>query len=141
MLHADIGTLVQVEAGRPEITGDVRLLLPDPQGGCVSCVGSIANLDSVLYELAAPAGVLRRGRPVAWQEERAGSSLQMNSLSVSIAIQSWLDLLAGRLRHSIWHRLRWNVGAGLEVDSANVTNRPDCPFCGAVPVEQTGALS
>jgi hypothetical protein len=44
-------------------------------------------------------------------------------------VQAWLDLVAGIARHSQWHRLVWRRGAGLRVDSADVTAAPGCEVC------------
>ena len=81
------------------------------------------------YQLSAPAGALERGRPLAWHEERAGSLVTLNSIVVGVAGQRWLDLLAGKLRTSYWHRLRWLAGSGLETDFGSVGAADDCLFC------------
>lgn len=109
------------------ISGDVRLLLPGD--GCVACVGGVSDLEDVLYDLAAPPGALRRGRPVTWSEQRAGSLISINSMAVGVAVQTFLDLLGGQLRSSYWHRLEWHPGRGLQADSAPVGATETCPFC------------
>jgi hypothetical protein len=106
----------------------VRLLLP--RAGCIRCVGGLANLEQAEHELHAPAGALPHRAPEAWNARgRLGSLVTLNSLAVSCGIQSWLDLLEGTLGGSIWHRLLWRAGAGLEVDSAWADASPDCGVC------------
>jgi len=127
-VHLDVGTSVtRDESGEMLLAGDVRLLLPG--AGCVSCVGGLADREATLYELYAPPKTLRRGRRLAWHEERAGSLVSLNAITVGIAVQAWLDLLAGRLRTSSWHRLRWLPGEGIQADSAPVGAGEDCPYC------------
>jgi hypothetical protein len=127
-VHLDVGTSVQAdEAGERTITGDARLLLPSE--GCVACVGGLADLDATLYEIAAPPGSLRRGVEQAWHEQRAGSLITINAMTVNAAVQCWLDLLAGRIRTSFWQRLRWTQGSGLETHAGPVGAGDDCVFC------------
>lgn len=128
-VHLDIGTQVAGSEQGGLIHGDVRLLTPDRDGGCVACVGGIGDLAETLYELGAPPGVLQRGEPVPWRQQRAGSLLTINSIAVGSGVQMWLDLLAGRLRTSYWHRLRWVPGGVMQVDGGAVGRAEDCRFC------------
>jgi hypothetical protein len=127
--HLDIGThVVNVQQGKL-IHADVRLLMPDRDGGCIACVGGLGNVEETLYELSAPPGVLRRGEPIDWRQQRAGSLLTINSVAVGVGVQMWLDLLAGDLRTSYWHRLRWVPGGSMQVDGGPVGRSEDCRFC------------
>jgi hypothetical protein len=129
-VHLDIATGVtstEVES-QPLIAGDVRLLLPSGLG-CVCCVGGLSNEEEARYELLAPPGALRRTRPRAWHEERAGSLITINTMSVAVGVQLWLDLLAGHLRSSHWSRLRWRAGQGLEIHKGAVEAGEDCRIC------------
>jgi hypothetical protein len=108
---------------------DIRLLLPGE--GCVACVGGLDDPQRRLYDVAAPAGALTRGRRTAWHEQRAGSLITINGLTVSTAVQSWLDLCSGHLSSSYWHRLEWQRGQGIGVDQGAVRAAPECPFCAA----------
>ena len=128
--HLDIGAAVTRTAnGERQLAADVRLLLPG--SGCVSCVGGIADMDQAEYEFYAPPGALPRRPPPPWNARgRLGSLITINSLAVSIGVQSWLDLLEGTLAGSIWHRLRWREGGGLEANSALVGARMGCRVCG-----------
>ncbi len=138
-VHLDLATQVTRQAGEPaEIHADIRLLTPDRDGGCVACVGGLADVEQTLYQLGAPPGVLSRGEPVAWHQQRAGSLLTINSIAVGVAVQTWVDLLAGRLRSSYWHRLRWRPGAPLETAGSPVFAEPDCRFCQARDQRFTG---
>lgn len=127
-VHLDVGTSIQRrEAAGIEISADVRLLLPGE--GCVACVGGLDDPRRRLYDLAAPPDVLQRGQPRPWHEQRAGSLITINALAVSTGIQAWLDLCAGQLASSCWHRLEWRVGQGLVVDRGPVSAATDCPYC------------
>jgi len=131
-VHIDVGTGITFEenGGPPVLAGDVRLLLP--RMGCVCCVGGLRNEEEARYELLAPPGALPRRAPQPWHQQRAGSLITLNSLAVATAVQLWLDLLAGRLRSSYWHRLRWESGQGLRTDAAPVGPAPDCRVCGTM---------
>jgi hypothetical protein len=107
----------------------VRLLLP--RAGCIRCVGGLADFDQAEYDLHALPGALPRRPPDPWNARgRLGSLITLNSLAVSCGVQSWLDLLEGTLTASIWHRLRWRSGGGLEVNSALMGAGAECALCG-----------
>jgi molybdopterin/thiamine biosynthesis adenylyltransferase len=127
--HLDVGTGVTRGAGGGRrLAADVRLLLPGE--GCVRCVGGLGDLEQAEYELHAPRGALPRRPPEAWDARgRLGSLVTINSMAVSSGVQSWLDLLDGSLAGSIWHRLRWEPGRGLEADSALVAASATCVLC------------
>ena len=138
-VHLDVATQITREGDEPsEIRADIRLLTPDRDGGCVACVGGLADVEHTLYQLGAPPGVLSRGEPIAWHQQRAGSLVTINSIAVGVAVQTWIDLLAGRLRSSYWHRLRWRPAAPLETAGSPVFAEPDCRFCQAVDEASTG---
>lgn len=128
-VHLDVGTGVTQDAGGGQrvLAGDVRLLLP--RMGCVCCVGGLRDEAEARYELAAPPGALPQRPPMPWHRQRAGSLITLNAMTVSTAVQLWLDLLAGQLRTSHWHRLSWQSGHGLQTDAAPVGPAPDCPLC------------
>ena len=133
-VHLDVGTTVQPET-EPDheharhIAGDARLLLPDRDGGCVACVGGLADEDQALYELAAPHGVLHHGQPVPWHHQRAGSLISINQLTVAAGVQLWLSLLSGHIETSFWQRLNWNAATGLETSGGRVGSAKNCRFC------------
>jgi hypothetical protein len=127
-LHVDVGTGITLDpTGERMLASDVRLLLP--RMGCVCCVGGLSNEEEARYELLAAPGTLRRKRQHEWHEERAGSLVTLNSMTVSVAVQLWLDLLAGKLRTSFWHRLRWEPAGGIRADFAAVGPAADCHIC------------
>jgi hypothetical protein len=127
--HLDIGAgVTRTQAGDRQLAADVRLLLP--RAGCIRCVGGLADMEQAEYEFHAPPGALPQRPPGPWNARgRLGSLITLNSLAVSCGVQSWLDLLEGTLASSIWHRLRWREGRGVEVNSANVFGRPECVLC------------
>jgi molybdopterin/thiamine biosynthesis adenylyltransferase len=127
--HLDIGTGVTGADSDRLIAADVRLLLPGQ--GCVCCVGGLSDEDEARYELLAPAGALRRSRQRQWRQERAGSLITINTMAAAVAVQLWLDLLAGHLRTSHWTRLRWRPGQGLEVNEGPVSAADNCRICQA----------
>ena len=126
--HLDIGTSVQHgEAGnRPVCTGDVRLLLPFE--GCVDCVGGLADREKTLYEIAAPPGSLHLGPPVAWNERRAGSLVQLNSVAVGVAVEQWLTLLRGTAS-SQWARIDLSHRGDWQIRRSDVQAGEKCVFC------------
>jgi hypothetical protein len=63
---------------------------------------------------------------------------QMLTVHLGVAVQTWVDLLAGRLRSSYWHRLRWRPAAPLETAGSPVFAEPDCRFCQARDQRFTG---
>ncbi|NLS98222.1 MAG: hypothetical protein GXX96_39335 [Planctomycetaceae bacterium] len=129
-VHLDIGTGVTInEAGERQIAADVRLLVP--RQGCVKCVGGLPDEEEARYELLAPPGALRRTAAREWSEERAGSLVTINTMSVAVGVQLWLDLLGGELRTSHWTRLRWHAGRGLEIHEGPVGGSKNCRVCGA----------
>jgi hypothetical protein len=127
-VHLDVGTSIQRTAdGNSSITGDIRLLLPGE--GCVACVGGLANLKDTLDDLHAPPGSLRRRLRPSWHEERQGSLISINAITVGAGVQAWLDLLGGRLRSSFWQRIAWIPGRGLDCAATAVGSADDCRFC------------
>ena len=125
-LHLDIGTGVLATEEGLQAGGDVRLLLPGVS--CVACHGGLGDPDTARYEVAAPAGALRRGPRRAWFEQRAGSLLTINLVAVNVGIQLWLDLLASRVTESRWCRLDWNNRGELQVTTVT-SPRAVCPIC------------
>ena len=125
--HLDLAS--EVQAGEPP-RGDARLLLPGDRGGCVACIGGLGDLNAALDALAAPPDCLRRGQPIRWNDQRAGSLVTLNHLTVSAGVQLWLDALRGAARGSRWQRLRWELGSGLRADGGPVEGDTACPFCG-----------
>jgi hypothetical protein len=130
--HLDIGTgVTRMATGERMLAADVRLMLPGAGSGCVLCRGGLQDADQAWYEYFAPPGALPRRPPEPWNAGgRLGSLITLNSMAVSTGIQSWLDLMDGSLAGSIWHRLRWRPGAGLETNAALVTGAAGCEVCG-----------
>ncbi len=56
-VHLDVATHIPAEQGEGSpMHADVRLLVPDRDGGCIGCVGGLADPEETVYELAAPPG-------------------------------------------------------------------------------------
>ncbi len=132
-VHLDLGTIVRrpdnADAGSRnaiasdataldyarEIGADVRLLLP---GCCVDCVRA-ESIASNLSENRA-----------SWQlGGRTGSLISINYLAVGCGMQMLFDFLAGSIRGSFWHRLRWEQGAGIESIAGYVRSNGNCENC------------
>ena len=128
LVHLDIGAGVFVaEAGSDRILGaDIRLLLPGQ--ACVGCLGGLRNLDEARYEVAGPPGSLRRGPPVTWQEQRAGSLVTVNSVACNLGIQMWLDLLRGTVTESRWCHLEWRPNGTPTIDLQTMPSTA-CSIC------------
>ncbi len=128
MVHLDVGTLIRHdETGRRVMRADIRLF--EPGRGCVACVPKLPNLEDALYEVSAPPGALRRGRPVQWDQQRSGSLLHLNALACALAVELWLGYVAGTIRTSHWIRVHWPEGASPRIEAADVQPADDCPFC------------
>lgn len=138
-VHLDLGTIVRrpdnANAGSRqaissnaialdydrEIGADIRLLLP---GCCVDCV----RAESIATDLTE--------NRASWQlGGRAGSLISINYLAVGCGMQMLFDFLAGSIRGSFWHRLRWQQGAGIESLAGYVRSNGNCEFCR--PIETT----
>jgi hypothetical protein len=130
-MHLDVATSIQRnENGTQSFAGDARLFLPGAGEGCVACVGGLENLDETIHELNAPPGSLRRQSQRVWNEERAGSLVTINAITVGAALHIWLDVLSGRTSSSFWQRLAWSNVQGLVSHAGNVRGATDCRFCG-----------
>ena len=128
-VHLDVGTGVTIDQGGERLlAGDIRLLLPGQ--GCVCCVGGLSNEEEARIELLTPPSAVKPVPERPWHEHRAGSLITLNSLAVSTGVQLWLDLLAGKLRTSHWHRLRWQSGGGIQSHYAPVEASAECRICG-----------
>ena len=134
-MHLDVGTMIQFESevgndqGGPKriMTADVRLF--QPRRGCVACVPEMINLQEVLYELNRPEDCFKLGRPQTWDQQRAGSSLHLNTLACSLALELWLDWLRAKREHSQWSRIGWTENEMPEFDAFDVDAEPSCRFC------------
>lgn len=125
--HLDLATSVLAGPnGEVRIFGDARLFLPGQ--GCALCVPKMENDErhEILYALSAPATALARGTPRAWNEERLGSSALINAITVAGGIASWIDLLKGSLRTSLWQRFDWHSGIGLQTRASAIGPSENC---------------
>ncbi|MCX7423640.1 MAG: ThiF family adenylyltransferase [Planctomycetia bacterium] len=132
--YLDVASTVQRDERTRELQlhGDALLLLPDRDGGCLSCVGGLTNREATMYELAAPANTLKKDRRTAWHSQRSGSLVTLNSTTVSTGVQAWLSLLRGDINHSQWFRIDWQPNAGFTTQAAVVGSNPDCTICRSI---------
>lgn len=122
--HLDIGT--GIHAGVQ--AGDVRLLLPGH--GCAMCVTDSLQDGS----RAKPAPKRLPSEPDSFLAHRDGSLASLNGINVSTAMGLLLDLLEGRLAGSVWHRMRWINGQGIQATSGRVDAAPGCRICHGRPI-------
>jgi len=111
--------------------GGISSFLCDADNEFVAIAVSICELadrDRVLERLRAPVGSLRRGRPPAWNVERAGSLGYWNGVVAGSGLELYLGLLRGE-HDSFWQRLWWRPGEGLESRGSLVDRGGDCVFC------------
>ncbi|MFO0820785.1 MAG: ThiF family adenylyltransferase [Pirellulales bacterium] len=127
--YLDIASAVMRDNLTPTLLGDARLFAPGVQTGCPVCVGGVSNLEDTLYAINAPEGALRRGAPVHWSDQRAGSLVTLNATIVGAALQLWLDYLGGHCTTSAWQRIQWASGSGLLSHWAAVASTADCRMC------------
>lgn len=84
---------------------DVQLALPGQ--ACVACLAGLREDATARSLLASPPGTLPPGPDRPWHAGRAGSLPTINAVAVNLALQMWLDLLAGTLPSSCWLRMEW----------------------------------
>lgn len=127
-IHLDIGTSVQhAPDGGLLIAGDVRLFLPHE--ACAACVGGIGDREDAEIDLQLPAGV----RPIRpdrdFRNQRAGSLVTINAVTVSIGVQRLVDTVIGQSNRSRWTRLDWRWKEGLKVHEEPIQGDPNCRIC------------
>ena len=128
-VHVDLGTLIEFENQNRVSRGDVRLLEPGRGNGCIACVPEMRDLQDVFYEIARPKGALRRGLYREWNELRAGSLCGLNNMIASLAVDLWLQYIAGLKASSHWLRLHWRFGGTPTIEGANVNGSTKCRLC------------
>jgi hypothetical protein len=135
----DIGTGIHFEGaaagaggGTREMGADVRLILAGD--GCLLCRGRLAHLARALDELCYP--IRSRAAPAdeeQWRRQRAGSLASMNHLAVAVAVQMLQDLVAERIRSSMWAQLEFDESGRLAVRYPEAAGRgigePLCALC------------
>jgi hypothetical protein len=108
---------------------DVRLILPGD--GCLLCWGGVVNPQAALRRLQTTfSQTLRRtppGRP--WNEERAGSLRSLNSIAAHLGIRLLEDLVAGRLRRSVWLQLENDENSIPSLQSLPARGLRGCNLC------------
>lgn len=108
---------------------DVRLILPGD--GCLLCWGGVANLPGALERLRSEIAVGRSvGQPRRpWHEERAGSLRSLNSIAAHLGIRLLEDLVASRLRRSVWLQLQSDENGIPSIRSLPASRHSGCNFC------------
>jgi len=128
-LLIDIGAGVHGHGAERVMGADVRLVLP---GRCLLCMGGLRDEDAARRVLASPQAerTFYAGRD--WQAERAGSLHSLNQLSAAIALRLLEDLVAERIRDSVWAHLEFDAHGRLSVSypsPAPADGSQPCPMC------------
>lgn len=127
-VHIDIGTSVQKQDnGELEITGDVRFF--QPHEACASCVGGIGDRIDAEIDLQLPAGAQPLRPQVDFRDQRAGSLITINAMTVSIATQLLTASLCGGASSSYWYRLVWTVKNQMQCVDSNMFRENRCIVC------------
>lgn len=130
----DIGTGVREVDGHRRVGMDVRLLLP---GICFLHAGGVRDLPAAVAQLHQELAGVPMDPTSDWRERgRLGSLASLNSCCAGIAVGLLEDLVAQRLRQSLW--LRWEVGENgvPAIRQIPLTPSRTCPLCnpGSIPV-------
>ncbi|OGA98189.1 MAG: hypothetical protein A3E25_20925 [Burkholderiales bacterium RIFCSPHIGHO2_12_FULL_69_20] len=121
--HLDIGVAARLQG---DVGADVRLVIPEPGGRCLACLGGFANLARL------PTRALddQREDPVDFRRQRAGSLRTWAQMAAHLGLRQLELLYTGALRHSIFLRLREDESGRLRVDDLSTPARPGCGVCG-----------
>ena len=55
--------------------------------------------------------------------------MTVNSTAIGVGLQTWLDLLEGRLSGTTWLRLEWSAIGHPQFHTEAVTPLVSCPIC------------
>lgn len=136
--HLDVGSgvFLDAEEGKrvaaagddsPRRKGlDVQLALPGE--ACVACLAGLRGESTAQTLLDGPPGMLSPEPRRSWQSQRAGSLPTINAIAVNLAVQAWLDLIAGTLESSLWTRVEWD-SAGLPRMTHRSIPEKSCAIC------------
>jgi molybdopterin/thiamine biosynthesis adenylyltransferase len=129
----DLGTGVLRRQDGREMGGDVRLVLP---GRCLLCLGGLSDETGARRVIASADEESRFHAGRDWRAERAGSLASLNQAAVAVALRAWEDLVAGRVRESLWAHLEFGERGRLSVSYPGEGGaRRDC----ACPLSGLGA--
>lgn len=123
-LHVCVATGLDGEGGLAET--EIRVLLPGR--GCPLCIGGLAEpLAQVRAQLARGEG---EGTPDDFRRQRPGSVRSVSIVAGHLALRAMEHVVQGRLRSSLFRRLRESPEGGLGVQDQPVWRAPiGCPFC------------
>lgn len=130
--HLDVATHITAELGGLELRADVRLILPGE--GCLECIGGgEVTAEMRDFQRFAPVGSLSPDQMRLWDQQRLGSLVTLNSIAVSVGVQTWLQYLRGDLTGSVWHRVLWSNVTHFQVQSGYVQGRIGTACCRVSP--------
>jgi len=108
----DIASGVYGQGDEQQMGADVRLMLP---GQCLLCYGGLRN-EAEARQLLASANTEHTFHTTRnWQSERAGSLASLNGCATSIALRLLEDLVAERVRESMWAHIEFDTSGRLTV--------------------------
>lgn len=138
--HLDVATHVTAGSGPAngesrglELRADVRLVLPGE--GCLECIGGgEVTAEMRDFQRFAPVGSLSPDQMRGWDQQRLGSLITLNSIAVSIGVQTWLQYVRGELTGSVWHRVLWSNATDFQVQSGYVRGKLGTACCMLSPI-------
>lgn len=125
----DLATGIHGEGANRQMGVDLRLTLP---GRCLFCMGGVDTDPSgkrTLHSVGAEESQ-RAGR--IWHTERAGSLASLNLSAVALGLRLLEDLVAERIKDSVWLRMLFGPNGTLSVLRQAIPGRSaamPCPVC------------
>ncbi len=104
---------------------DVRMILPGD--GCLLCVGNLSRYQQAVEELCH--GGPLPSQPQEWWQQRAGSLRTLNHIAAHVGVQMLQDLVAERIRESLWARIEFDDTGRMTVHYPPTQRPSDSPPC------------
>jgi hypothetical protein len=121
----DIGTAIREPRQSREMGADIRLILPGHMT-CLQCFGGFSHGAEAIERLVRPS----TNTHVEWWQHCDGSLRPLNMLTVGYATQILIDLICGRIQHSLWAQLLIDENGRLHTTTHITDNASsDCAIC------------
>lgn len=119
---------VGIGSHRPRRMGaDIRLILPN-SGVCLWCLGGLVHGETAIQDAAS----FRAPNldDALWRTQRAGSLRSLNSIATGLAVRLFEDLVAERIRDSVWLRFEFDDSGKPSLRAAPTQPTfKSCPLC------------